>query len=709
MESSEDITETSSGAKSKAKWPPLRETKLGIWTLYSVSPLNSEQTSTVPSFDAIEQIHALWPAIPLVWRFISDAISVGPTMFALYFGSAAASSLVPVFQLRNNTRLLDLIQTALLKNRPTSREDFLISFVSYALLVLFGWTARKVKNRTDMILRQRMALHFQKRLLEVHSQLDLTAANNPDINTKMQSAIAYSSRAWGTMEGIVSVLSIAAGAVGQVSVLSRVFGLHWDVPLFVVMCVAQPLVSSLKMQAYIGMQEFYAMVTNQSWLRMKALFELGTDNSYKKEVLSNNLSEHINSTYEKEMNALGDVSGEKPMVQIWKSESFDMEDQRSVFEPLPLLLFAYRSMRSLDNLSLSSLFLIQQASSSVEYSVLNLVANSSMLSGINRDVLGLYGALDIRPTMIEGDIAYPEEQFADREGMSIEFKSVCFTYPHSERQVINNMSFTIPAGHLCVIVGENGCGKSTTVQLFNRLYDATSGDLLIDGRPIHDFTLGSLRSASSIMYQDYKHLPLTVCFVRFQISSLMLTTLQIRENILLGRPNSLHPEEDVEQAATLGGAYKLIQKLPQKFDTNLQPHNTGYSESRYGVDNAGPFGALIDAQKPTELSGGEWQRLALSRSFMRNSDRVRLLCYDEPSASLDPKAEQEMFERLRELRGKKTMVFVTHRFGHLTRHADLILYIQEGSVAEQGTHKELLALGGQYSKMYNIQAQAFSE
>ena len=129
----------------------------------------------------------------------------------------------------------------------------------------------------------------------------------------MQNAIAYSSRAWDTVEGIVGVLSIAAGAVGQVSVLSQVFGLHWDVPLFVVMCVAQPLVSSLKMQAYLGMQgkklspyeefrlliavvEFYAMVTNQSWLRMKALFELGTDNSYKKEVLSNNLSTYINTS-----------------------------------------------------------------------------------------------------------------------------------------------------------------------------------------------------------------------------------------------------------------------------------------------------------------------------------------------------------------------------------------------------------------------------
>lgn len=95
----------------------------------------------------------------------------------------------------------------------------------------------------------------------------------------------------------------------------------------------------------------------------------------------------------------------------------------------------------------------------------------------------------------------------------------------------------------------------------------------------------------------------------------MSPTLQIHENILLGRPDSVHPREDVEQAAVLGGAHKLVQKLPLKFDTNLRPQNTGYSESRYGADNAGPFGALIDAQKSTELSGGEWQRLAV-RNFL---------------------------------------------------------------------------------------------
>ncbi|CEL55404.1 ABC transporter B family member 25, mitochondrial OS=Arabidopsis thaliana GN=ABCB25 PE=1 SV=1 [Rhizoctonia solani AG-1 IB] len=134
---------------------------------------------------------------------------------------------------------------------------------------------------------------------------------------------------------------------------------------------------------------------------------------------------------------------------------------------------------------------------------------------------------------------------------------------------------------------------------------------------------------------------------------------------------------------------------------------TGFTSWGGGSNHADQYQPISDLEKPTKLSGGEWQRLALSRNFMRNSSSTRLLCYDEPSASLDPKAEYEIFERLRSLRGEKTMVFVTHRFGHLTKHADLIIYVKDGAVVEQGTHKTLLALGGEYAKMYNIQSQAF--
>ncbi|KAG8719201.1 hypothetical protein FRC08_003429 [Ceratobasidium sp. 394] len=278
------------------------------------------------------------------------------------------------------------------------------------------------------------------------------------------------------------------------------------------------------------------------------------------------------------------------------------------------------------------------------------------MTNLFKNALALYEVLELKPAMVDGTVVYPEEKHKDRKGTSIEFKSVNFQYPMTDKMVLKDMSFSIKSGQLCVIVGENGCGKSTTINMITRMYDCTSGEVLVDGRPIGDYVMSSFRAATSVMYQDYHHLPLS-----------------IGQNILLGRPDCENPTEAVEDAAKLGGAFDFIQKLPQKFNTNLKPNNNGYSNTSYGEDDDDEtiYQKFIDAQKETKLSGGEWQRLALSKTFMKNSDKVRLLCYDEPSASLDPKAEYEMFERLRNLRGDKTMIFVTHRFGHLTKYADL--------------------------------------
>ncbi|KAG8748264.1 hypothetical protein FRC10_007654 [Ceratobasidium sp. 414] len=165
----------------------------------------------------------------------------------------------------------------------------------------------------------------------------------------------------------------------------------------------------------------------------------------------------------------------------------------------------------------------------------------------------------------------------------------------TEKPVLRDLSFTIKSGQLCVIVGENGCGKSTTINLLTRLYDSTSGTVFIDERPIGEYKISSLRAATNVMYQDYQHLPLTV-----------------QENILLGRPGSKDPEQDVEEASKLGGSHSFILGLPKGFSTNIEPEQTGFSSRNSGENTAEKYKMMVDAQKPTKLSGGEWQRLAVS-------------------------------------------------------------------------------------------------
>ncbi|KAG2034314.1 P-loop containing nucleoside triphosphate hydrolase protein [Suillus americanus] len=206
--------------------------------------------------------------------------------------------------------------------------------------------------------------------------------------------------------------------------------------------------------------------------------------------------------------------------------------------------------------------------------------------------------------------------------------------------------------------------------------------------------------------------------------AIYLMHTQIRENIGFGNPALAHDADKIREAARRGGAEEFIDELPDGFDTYVRhPVSDYYSDpNEYSgtsgtfVNQPADFSLLrsVGGLRATDewgLSGGQMQRLAVSRTFMRSlatetESSAGMLLFDEPSASLDPTAEHDLFERLRKLRGNKTMIFSTHRFGNLTRHADLILYMDE-SVKEQGTHDELMRKGGEYARIWNLQAKPF--
>ncbi|KIK49058.1 hypothetical protein CY34DRAFT_797443, partial [Suillus luteus UH-Slu-Lm8-n1] len=271
---------------------------------------------------------------------------------------------------------------------------------------------------------------------------------------------------------------------------------------------------------------------------------------------------------------------------------------------------------------------------------------------------------------------------------------VSFRYPGAEKYALRDVSFKIGAGQLCVIVGTNGSGKSTILKLVSRIYDPIEGTILIDNRDIKTLKLANLREAMSILFQDYTHFPLS-----------------IHDNIAFGNPVLANDSDKVREAARLASAEEFIDDLPARFNTFIKGsqedhirEHTSYGNS-FTHSTGGPHDTI------SGLSGGQMQRLAVSRTFMRafvsgSNSSVGIMLYDEPSASLDPKAEHELFETLREWRGEKTLIFSTHRFGNLTRHADLILYIDE-SVQEEGTHDELMKKGGYYATNWNLQASPY--
>lgn len=246
------------------------------------------------------------------------------------------------------------------------------------------------------------------------------------------------------------------------------------------------------------------------------------------------------------------------------------------------------------------------------------------------------------------------------------FENVSFRYPNSERWAVRNLSFHIAPGEKLALVGENGAGKTTLVKLLARLYEPTEGRILVDGVDIRDYDLKELRGNIGIIFQDY---------IRFQMKA--------GENIAIGHIESVGELSFIQQAARKSLADTVVDQLPERYEQVLGKRFAN------GVD----------------LSGGEWQKIALARAYMRNA---QLLILDEPTSALDARAEHEVFLRFAELIEGKSAVLISHRFSTV-RMADRILFLENGQKLELGSHEELLAHNGQYAELFRLQAKGYQD
>lgn len=256
----------------------------------------------------------------------------------------------------------------------------------------------------------------------------------------------------------------------------------------------------------------------------------------------------------------------------------------------------------------------------------------------------------------------PNVDFKDVE--SIEFKNVSFTYPSAENSTINNMSFKVKKGENIAVVGENGAGKTTAVKLLCGLYYATKGDILVNGKSIKDFSLNSYFDLFSVVFQDYRFLPMTVA-----------------ENICA---SVNYDKEKLYGAFEKAGIKDKINSLADKENTYM----------------------VKDVYKDAaDFSGGEKQKLLLAKAVYKNSP---ILILDEPTAALDPIAENELYLKYSEITDNKISFFISHRLSS-TRFCDRIFFIKDGTVAESGTHEELMKLKGNYYRMYQVQSYYYKE
>jgi ATP-binding cassette subfamily B protein len=300
---------------------------------------------------------------------------------------------------------------------------------------------------------------------------------------------------------------------------------------------------------------------------------------------------------------------------------------------------------------------IREASSNLQqtFSTLSTIADQALF------LTDLIAFFEMTPTIASKPNALPAPRPIQR---GFEFRNVSFRYPGSSRLILNGLNFYLRPGERVALIGENGEGKTTIVKLLTRLYDPFEGQVLLDGVDLREYNLEDLYREIGVIFQD---------FMRYEMTA--------RENIAVGRIEQIDNLELIEQSAQKSMADDVVGKLPAGFNQMLGRRFEG------GVD----------------LSGGEWQKVALARAYLRDA---QVLILDEPTSALDARSEYEVFQRFAELTAGKMALFISHRFSTV-RMADRIVVLENGRIAEEGDHDALTRLGGRYAEMFELQAASY--
>lgn len=515
------------------------------------------------------------------------------------------------------------------------------------LAILMGILSRAV-DYFDNLLADRYTHHVSVEVMRKAAALDVTVYEDPVFYDRLERARVQATDRLAMIQQMGRLIQQSVTALAFSAVLIK----YSPLLLFLLIGGVVP--------AFLGESHFafltYAKNFRQTPLRRKMdyLRQVGGSKEASKELRLFNLSDYLTGRFEKISYQIYEENVALNRRRLFWGGLLAILGQLGYYSAYVLSI--YRTIEG--RYTIGDLTLITTA---IMQAMSNIQQAFSTASGVADQALFLTDLLaffEMKPRVESKANGRKAPRPIER---GFEFRNVSFVYPGTNRRILSDFNFTLTPGERVALIGENGQGKTTIVKLITRLYDPTEGEILLDGVDLREYDLAGLHAEIGVIFQD---------FMRYEMTA--------RENIAIGRIEVPHTQEEIEYAAEKSLASDVIAKLAGGYDQMLG------RRFESGVD----------------LSGGEWQKLALARAYLRDA---QLLILDEPTASLDARSEYEVFERFAELTYGKMALLISHRFSTV-RMADRIVVLEGGRLVEEGNHSQLMALGGRYSAMFEMQA-----
>ena len=588
--------------------------------------------------------------VPPVLRIVWDS---GPYVVALGLFFRIVASLVPVSTFYVSKRIVDLI-TAIVQHHTTfaasANQLWWLAVIEFALAAL-GNIAGRLVDYYDVVLADRYTRHVSIEVMRHASQLDLQAYEDPIFYDRLERARVQATDRLGMIQSIGRLFQ---QVVTTISLSAAILFFSPWLLLLLIACL---------IPAFLGESHFaflnYAKNFRQTPAKRQLdyLRQLGGSKEAAKELKLFGLSDFLTSRFITLSNWIFDENLALFRKRLWAVSLLSLLSTGGYYAAYVWVIY----QTAIGAFTIGTLTFLTQSILNASNNISQIFSTLSSIADQALFLTDLLAFFEMRPSVTSKPDALPAPRPIVR---GFEFRDVSFVYPGTERRVLYRLNFHIEPGERIALIGQNGQGKTTIVKLMTRLYDPTGGQVFLDGIDLREYDLEDLCREIGVIFQD---------FMRYEMTA--------RENIAVGQIDYLSEIQRIRGAAEKSLADGVIQRLPRTYDQMLGRRFEG------GVD----------------LSGGEWQKLALARAYLREA---QVLILDEPTAALDARAEYEVFERFNELTQGKMALFISHRFSTV-RMAKRIIVLENGAIAEEGSHERLIARGGRYAEMFELQASSY--